>query len=226
MYGETHVDPAPLFDPRTGQPPADALDVYFHPPLSLSLVADMLARHGAAAELDQLRQVYADVTQQAVVDLQRKAGYVAGGYHGRAVPARLEVTAIVEDTVPGEPTTRLHSHVYVGRTAAALDTGERHPLADDRFPRGVDDTWSAFLTRIIDQTTEALGLVWMATPGGPSGDQEVIDPPPDQWDGHELVVCPGPYGQREQILADADWRADIVEKWRLMTAARERRRTG
>lgn len=220
MYGDTHVEPAPLFDLRTGSPPADALDVYFHPPLSLSLVADMLARYGATTELDQLRQVYADVTQQALVDVQRKAGYVAR----TGMPARLELTAIVEDTVPGEPTTRLHSHIYVGRTAVALDTGERHPLAEDRFHRGVDNAWLSFLTRIIDQTTEVLGLVWMAAPGGPTDDEEVIDPPPDQWDGHELVVCPGRYGPRAQLLADAHWRAGIAETWRQMTAARERRR--
>ena len=32
VYGDTHVDPAPLFDPdHGGRPPADALDLYFPP---------------------------------------------------------------------------------------------------------------------------------------------------------------------------------------------------
>ncbi|MDN5918660.1 MAG: hypothetical protein L0I76_26775 [Pseudonocardia sp.] len=226
MYGDTHIDPAPLFDPSTAAPPADALDVYFHPPLSLSLVADMFARADVRAELDQLRQVYADITQQALIDVQRKAGYVANS-RGRAIPARLELTALVEDTVPGEPSARLHSHIYVGRTAVSLENGERYPLAlGGRFSRGVDATYVPFLRRIVDDTTAALGFVWMEQ-GGPADDQEIIEPPPDQWDGHDLVVCPGGYGPREQLLADAQWRAAVAKSWRLMTAKRERqRRTG
>ena len=129
MYGDTHVDPAPLFDPdHGGRPPADALDLYFHAPLSLSLLADAYAAHGMRRELDQLRGLYAGLAVKTVTDVQRQGGYVTGGHRGRAVPARLEITALVEDTVPDQPTMRLHTHLYVGRTAIALDTGERHPL--------------------------------------------------------------------------------------------------
>ena len=47
MYGDTHVDPTPLFDPdHDGHPPADALDLYFPAPISLSLVGDAYATHG------------------------------------------------------------------------------------------------------------------------------------------------------------------------------------
>jgi hypothetical protein len=31
------------------------------------------------------------------------------------------------NAVPGEPAMRLHTHVYGGRTAIALQTSERHP---------------------------------------------------------------------------------------------------
>ena len=79
-------------------------------------------------ELDQLRGVYAGLAAKTVTDVQRQGGYVTGGHRGRAVPARLEITALVEDTVPDQPTMRLHTHLYVGRTAIALDTGERHPV--------------------------------------------------------------------------------------------------
>ena len=55
MYGDTHVDPAPLFDPdHGGHAPADALDLYFHAPLSLSLLGDAYAANGMDRELDQL----------------------------------------------------------------------------------------------------------------------------------------------------------------------------
>ena len=67
-----------------------------------------------------------------VTDVQRQGGYVTGGHRGRAIPARLEITALVENAVPGEPTMRLHTHIYVGRTATALDTGERHPVDLER----------------------------------------------------------------------------------------------
>jgi hypothetical protein len=43
VYGDTHVDPALLFDPTSSRPRADALDLYFHAPISLSLVGDAFA---------------------------------------------------------------------------------------------------------------------------------------------------------------------------------------
>ena len=49
MYGDTHVDPVLLFDPDPERPPADALDLYFHAPLSLSLVGDAFATTGWTA---------------------------------------------------------------------------------------------------------------------------------------------------------------------------------
>ena len=72
-----------------------------------------------------------------MTDVQRQGGYVTGGHRGRAVPARLEITALVEDTVPDQPTMRLHTHIYVGRTAVALDTGERHPVDREHLHRAM-----------------------------------------------------------------------------------------
>mgnify|MGYP006145961751 CR=1 FL=1 len=48
------------------------------------------------------------------------------GLVGWGEAARLEITAIAHNQVPGQATMRLHTHIYIGRTAVALDTGERH----------------------------------------------------------------------------------------------------
>lgn len=81
------------------------------------------AAQGMDCELDRLLNLYAGLAARMVIEVQRQGGYVAGGHRGRAVSARLEITARAENSVPGEPTMRLHTHVYVGRPALALDTG-------------------------------------------------------------------------------------------------------
>ncbi len=178
MYGDTHVDPAPLFDPdHGGHPPADAWDLYFHAPISLSLLGDAYAANGMDRELDQLLNLYAALAAGTVTDVQRQGGYVTGGHRGRAIPARLEVTALVENAVPGEPTMRVHVHLYVGRTATALETGERHPVVVDRLHRAADGAWENYLMRLENRTADALGLVWAPLPGHTSGDVEIVDPP-------------------------------------------------
>ena len=58
-------------------------------------------------ELGQLLSLYAGLATATVIDVQRQRD-------GR-------------NAVPGEPTMRLHTHVYGGRTAIALQTSERHP---------------------------------------------------------------------------------------------------
>ena len=227
MYGDTHVDPAPLFDPGDGQgPPADAIDVYFHAPLSLSLLGDAFARAGMTRELELLLDVYAGVAARTVVDLQRQGGYVCGGHRGRAIAARLELTAVAENEVPGQSTMRLHTHVYVGRTAIALENGQRHPVDLGELREAANFTWRSYKTRLVDETSRALGLVWDSQPGQHSGRQEVVDPPVvEHIAGHEFGVCPGEHGPREQLLADARWRAGIEEMERFM-AAEQQRRTG
>lgn len=226
MYGDTHVDPRPLFDPEHAAPPADAWDLYFHAPLSLSLLGDAYAAHGMERELGQLLSLYAGLAARTVTEVQRQGGYVAGGHRGRAIPARLEITALAENAVPGEPTMRLHTHVYVGRTALALETGERHVVDVGRLERAADFAWAGYLTRLVNETTDVLGYTWAPLPGHTSGDREIVDPPiAEHVAGHTLGVCPGDYGPREQILTDAQWRADVAESARLI-AAEQARRTG
>jgi hypothetical protein len=225
VYGDTHVEPAPLFDPdRGGRPPGDTWDLYFHAPISLSLLGDAYAAHGMERELGQLLSLYGDLAAGTVTDVQRQGGYVTGGHRGRAVPARLEITALVENTVPGEPTMRLHTHIYVGRTATALDTGHRHPVDVHQVNRAADGAWRDYLTRLVNQTTDILGLTWAPLPGHASGDEEIVDPQmAEHVVGHSFGVCPGEYGQREQIMADARWRAGVAESARIIAAERARR---
>jgi hypothetical protein len=227
VYGDTHVEPAPLFDPdRGGRPPGDAWDLYFHAPISLSLLGDAYAAHGMHRELDQLLSLYAGLAAAAVTDVQRQGGYVTGGHRGRTVPARLEITALVENAVPGEPTMRLHTHLYVGRTATALDTGERHPVDPTELSGAANFAWRTYLTRLVNRTTDVLGFTWAPLPGHTSGDVEIVDPPvAEHVPGHRFGVCPGGYGPREQILADARWRAGVAESARII-AAEQARRTG
>ena len=225
MYGDTHVEPAPLFDPdRGGRPPGDAWDLYFHAPISLSLLGDAYAAHGMDRELDQLLGLYAGLAAGTVTDVQRQGGYVTGGHRGHGVPARLEITALVENAVPGEPTMRLHTHLYVGRTATALDTGARHPVDVDRLHRAANGAWRDYLARLVNRTTDVLGLAWAPLSGHTSSDVEIVDPPlAEHVPGHRFGVCPGEYGPREQIIADARWRADVAESARIIAAERTRR---
>lgn len=227
MYGDTHVEPALLFDPGREQPPTDALDLYFHAPLSLSLVGDAFAFNRMDRELDQLLDVYAGLAGGIIRDVQRQGGYVTGGHRGRAIPARLEITAMAHNQVPGEPTMRLHTHIYVGRTAAALSTGERHPVDLDELHGAADHAWCGYLTRLVDDTARAMGFVWAPLPGHTSGDVEIVEPPmAEHIAGHEFGVCPGDFGPREQVMADARWRAGIRESERYIAAEQARRRTG
>lgn len=225
MYGDTHVDPAPLFDPdHGGRPPDDAWDLYFQTPISLSLLGDALAVNGMDRELDQLLDLYAGLAAAIVVDVQRQGGYVTGGHRGRAVPARLDITALVENAVPAEPAMRLHTHVYVGRTATAIQTGGRHPVDATELRDAADFAWAGYLTRLVNRTSEVLGLVWAPLPGHTSGDVEVVDPPlAGHVPGRRFGVCPGAYGPREQVMADARWRADVAESARIIAAERARR---
>ena len=225
MYGDTHVEPALLFDPGRGQaPPADALDLYFHAPLSLSLIGDAFAFNDMNRELDQLLDLYAGLAAEVVTLVQRQGGYVSVGPRNRSDPARLEITGMAHNAVPGESTMRLHLHIYVGRTATALNTGERHPVVVDEIVEAADFAWGNYLVRLVDETERVLGFEWAALPGHTSGDQEVVVPPmAEHIAGHEFGVCPGDFGPREQVMADAQWRAAVQESARLIAGERERR---
>jgi hypothetical protein len=226
VYGDTHVEPARLFDPGRGEaPPPDALDVYFHAPLSLSLVAGAFAQHGMDRELELLREAYLAAAGRAVCDLQRQGGYVAGGHRGRAIPARLELTSVVEDTVPSVAGARLHTHVYLGRSAVALTeyAGQRHPVHLDELRQGMDFAWGSYYSELERETERLLGFVWDSEPGRHSARTEIVHPPmAEALNGLEFGLCPGEFGRREQILADARWRAGIEEMERFMAADRAR----
>jgi len=227
VYGDTHVDPVLLFDPDPdhAQAPADALDLYFHAPISLSLVGDAFAYNDMDYELGRLLEVYASLARGIIRDVQRQGGYVTGGHRGRAIPARLEITAMAHNQVPGEATMRLHTHLYVGRTAVALETGERHPVDLDKLSNAADFAWSGYVGRVRDETARVLGFVWDAAPGRHPSDQEIIDPPmAEHIAGHAFGVCPGDYGPREQIMADARWRAHIRKTEKFIAADHARRR--
>lgn len=216
MYGDTHVDPVPLFDPQVGRPPADAFDLYFPVPTSLSLFGDALAQTPDMAHLlPQLAQAYQQVLAETVVKLQRSCGHVEHPTLGKRTPARLSINAASENSVPGESIMRIHGHLYLGRTAATLTDGQQRPVNESWLRRAVDDVWITYLTRLRSVTSEVFGLSWAAAPDLHPGDQEIVEPPfaphvrqhaaPDQ------ALCPGRYGSLERIMVDQQWRIGIAE---------------
>lgn len=229
MIGDTHVEPAPLFDLQTGRPPADALDVYFSVPTSLSLFGDALAQTPKMEHLlPRLADVFHDVLGQTVVKLQRFGGYVEHPAWGPSTPARLELTARSENQVPGEAIMRIHGHIYVGRTATALSDGSRCSVNLRRLRRGVDNAWRSYLQLLQSATAAEFGLTWEPLPGHHPADVEIVEPPfaphvaqhrsPDQ------AVCPGVYGPLERIAADQQWRSGIAASDQRVAA--ERRQAG
>jgi hypothetical protein len=229
MYGDTHVDPARLFDPQVGRPPADALDLFFPVPTSLSLFGDALARTPEMAHLlPKLAEAYQGVLMTTVVQVQRTCGYVEHPTYGPRTPAQLALTATSENSVPGESIMRIHGHVYVGRTAAALPDGHESPVNLLRLRRVIDDVWTSYLDKLENTTAAAFGLIWGPMPGHHPGNREIVDPPfaphvvqhaaPDQ------VVCPGRYGPLKRIMVDQQWRIGIAESQVRVEA--EQRRAG
>lgn len=69
--GETRVEPRQLFAPedRASGPPADALDVQFRAPLSLSLFADDLFRKGREEDGRACFALYEQVMDATAVEV-------------------------------------------------------------------------------------------------------------------------------------------------------------
>ncbi len=64
--------------------------------------------------------------------------------------------------------------------------------------------WRSHLMRLVEETSDVLGYIWAPLPGHTSADVEIVDPPvAEHVAGHTFGVCPGEYGPREQIMADA-----------------------
>src|ERR1041384_7242119 len=160
MYGAPHVDPARLFDPVSAAPPADALDVQFVVPTSLSLFGDALARTPHMAHrLPELADLYEHVLGLTLRDIQRAGGYVEDPVWGPSTPARLSLTAISENALPGASIMRIHGHIYVGRTATSLRDGQVRPVNLKRLQRGIDNVvWGNYANRLESATAAAFGL--------------------------------------------------------------------
>jgi hypothetical protein len=76
------------------------------------------------------------------------------------------LTAVAENEATGQLTMRLHTGVYIGRTALALERnrpappGRPHELRD-----AADYAWRRYKGRLVDETSRVLGLVWDSQPG-------------------------------------------------------------
>ena len=198
-FGETRVEPARLFDASDTDgpgPPADALDVQFRAPLTFSLLVDALLRSDRELDARTCFQLYERVIDYTVARVQFACGYVLDE-HERSVPARLELAALGESDVPGIETVRMHHHLYIGRTALALRDGCRHPVSPDDVRLGLRTVaWTSYL-RELERLSELLcGARWGRPPGGFA--REIVEPPlHEHMAGHELGVCPSPWGPRE-----------------------------
>lgn len=223
MYGDTHVDPAVLADLHAGElPPDDAIEVYFPTPMSLCLFGDACARSPKMEHLlPELAEIVEHALQRAMVSLQHSGGYVEA--RGYSMPARLELAGISENSVPDEEIMRIHAHLYVGRTAAALTDGTRRPVDESELRQGIDDAWRTWHRELVSSTTSAFGFRWGALPGHHPADQEIVDPPfAEHVGGHARVLCPGRYGQHERLLADATSRRLIKESQQRVDAEHRR----
>lgn len=220
-FGETRVEPARLFDASdtTGTgPPGDALDVQFRAPLTFSLLVDALLRNDRDLDARTCFQLYERVIDHTVREVQFFCGYVLDE-HGVSVPARLELAALGESDVPGIETVRMHHHLYIGRTAVSLRDGRRRPVSPDDVRRGLQNVvWPAYCWYLPELSEQLCGVRWGRPPGGFA--QEIVDPPlHEHLGGHELGVCPSPWGPRErwaqpsaELLAAEAAEAALIEQ--------------
>lgn len=203
-YGDTRVETRVLFDARdpacTG-PPADAIDVQFRTPLTVSLLLERyLDGPGVEPVVGFLGAGYREVVAKTVSEVQFVAGYVADG--SVSWPARLEVATDVHlhnnDDNGTEADIRLHHHLWVGRTAVALRDGVRRPVDLDGMKRSLANVvWSAYLRALHAVTTRDLGVEWRFP--RPGAGAEITDPPVHVGlTGREdLGICIAPWGPRE-----------------------------
>ncbi len=211
MLGDTRVPPDVLFDvsdPGTPGPPADAFDVQFRVPISFSMYVTDLAASGRERELAAVQAAYQRVVDETFANVQLEGGYVPHPAGGPA-EARLALAVLVEARVPGIDGLRPHAHVYVGR--GAVDVHDSPRVVDFAWLRDAvfNVTWSFYLRR-LRAYTEELGLTW-ARPR-PGAVREVVDPPyAEHIAGEPHGVCPGPWGPRELLLADADYLRDAAD---------------
>ncbi len=200
-YGDTRVPTRALFDardPACPGPPADAIDIQFRAPLTVSLVLD---RYPAGPDIEQvagfLGAGYREIVTKTVNELQFVAGYVADG--PLSWPARLEVATATHLYNNGDETDiRLHHHLWVGRTAVALHDGTRRPIDLDGLRSALAHVvWSTYLNTVDRVTTRDLGVAWRYP--RPGAQAAITDPPVHVGlTGQEdLGICTAPWGPRE-----------------------------
>src|SRR3982751_2152242 len=118
MLRETWVEPTRLFDVRSEAPPADALDVVFSVPTSVSLFADAVDQTPHLTHLlDRMATVFEEIAVLTTVDIQRACGYVPHPSFGDRTPARLALAGLAENSFHGSPSPesipRIHAHIWV-----------------------------------------------------------------------------------------------------------------
>ncbi|MDT7708561.1 MAG: hypothetical protein QOG20_4168 [Pseudonocardiales bacterium] len=201
----------PLFDPLSGDPPTNAYDIYFPAPVSLSLFAQSCAGHADTRHLVPiLTGAHERAIHRAVTDIQHAGGYVTDPV-GTISSARLEITALSENSTGSALGVHLHAHAYVRKMAISLSDGHRLPVAQDRIRRGADLAWLTYTRTLITETTTALGLVWGALPGRHLNEQEILDPPFGHLTANRVPPpCPGHFDvPLVRIAADATWRDGV-----------------
>ena len=208
------VDPAPLFDQVTGLPPDDAVDVTVPLPLSLAVHMTVLESTGRAAELAVLQKLHIELAREAVRTIQARVGAITRP--AAAPSARLRITHIVEQRVPGVNGLRPHLHAYVGVTVRSpADDGE--PLVDVEALEALVDAEvvPAHRARLVAATGERAGLVWGETSWSPC---EVLG---SRWLAertaqrrHEDLSCRGPWPRRQIVASTAAARGrDALRSW-------------
>ncbi|MDN5855696.1 MAG: hypothetical protein L0K86_23215, partial [Actinomycetia bacterium] len=199
-YGDTRVPPRALFnarDPHSPGPPADAIDIQFRAPLTVSLLLESyLDESGTTPVTAFLRGTYREVVAKTVSELQFVAGYVAED--SLSWPARLEMATTRHLVNNDETDIRLHHHLWVGRTAVALHDGVRRPVDLDGLRSALAHVvWSTYLNTLERASTRDLGVSWRSP--RPGADAEITDPPlhVGLTGQEDLGICTQPWGPRE-----------------------------
>ena len=207
-YGDNHVTPDVLFDPGdpTARPPDDAVDMQFRHPVSLNVMLDAMARAGQQDLLDQWQRMFAELAEDTTRWVQRSCGWVVDAQRSGLAPARLAITTIRHDTIPGFDVARHHLHVYIGGVGTSLIDDRRLPTSWDSVDEGRrGPAQRRHINQVWKLTTEGWGVRWDQP--RPGAEDEIVDPP---WHEHidslDRGVCPGPaaWGSRRVMVADAE----------------------
>lgn len=204
-FGDSHVAPDSLFDssdPAAAPPPA-AIDVQFRCPSSLNAMLDQMAKRGRDDLIEDWRTVYGELASDTARFVQRGGRGPDAGRAGLA-PARLAITTVVHDQVPGFEVARWHLHVYVGATAVSLLDGQVLDTSFESLDLGVRSVaWPRYVNQLWARTEREWGVRWDEP--RPGAEKEIVEPAFHEWiDTLDRGVCPGPpaWGPRRLLLAD------------------------